>query len=313
MTITLQKTAYGGWDNTYTLANGRIELGITADVGPRLIRLGYVNEHNLFFENPHDMGKISGDDWRIYGGHRLWHAPEVKPRTYYPDNHAVDVRRVADHVEVIQPIESTTGIQKTLLIHMREDSDAIQVVHQLTNHGMWSIECGLWALSVMAAETRGIIPLPPRASHTDHLLPTNTLTMWAYTHLNDPRFTLGKHYILLQQDSSATTPQKIGADVRDNWVASVNHGTLFVKTFQRQEGYTYPDLGCTVEVFTNEVMLEVETLSPMRVIEPGETVSHVENWFLFKEVSTPQDDADVERDILPHVMQAKDAWMDYSE
>ena len=31
-----------------------------------------------------EKGKTGGSEWHIYGGHRLWHAPEVMPRTYYP-------------------------------------------------------------------------------------------------------------------------------------------------------------------------------------------------------------------------------------
>ena len=36
----MERTSYGGWPNCYRLSNGLIDLVVTADVGPRIIRLG---------------------------------------------------------------------------------------------------------------------------------------------------------------------------------------------------------------------------------------------------------------------------------
>jgi hypothetical protein len=42
----------------------------------------------------------------------------------------------------------------------------------------------------------------------------------------------------------------------------------------------YPDFGCSVEIFTNAAMLEVETLGPLTTLEPGSAVEHIEQWSL---------------------------------
>ena len=86
----LQKTPYGGWKNCIRLTNAEIELIATTDVGPRVIRLGFIGGQNLFKEWKDQLGKTGSDKWVIYGGHRLWHAPEVMPRTYAPDNGPVE-------------------------------------------------------------------------------------------------------------------------------------------------------------------------------------------------------------------------------
>jgi hypothetical protein len=44
----------------------------------------------------------------------------------------------------------------------------------------------------------------------------------------------------------------------------------------------YPDFGCSVEIFTNAAMLEVETLGPLATLEPGSAVEHVEEWSLHR-------------------------------
>ena len=39
----MEKIKYAGWENCYRLDNGRIELVITGDVGPRVIRFGFID------------------------------------------------------------------------------------------------------------------------------------------------------------------------------------------------------------------------------------------------------------------------------
>jgi hypothetical protein len=143
--------------------------------------------------------------------------------------------------------------------------------------------------------------LPPRGSHPKDLLPANLLTLWAYSDMADPRWTWGTKYIMLRQDPAATMPQKIGAMAPDGWIAYANHGNLFIKKFTYVPGARYPDFGCSVETFTNADMLEVETVAPLVNLQPGAAVEHVEDWFLFRGVPIPQNDADVDRDVLPKV------------
>ena len=79
-----------------------------------------------------------------------------------------------------------------------------------------------------------------------------------------------------RQDKNATTKFKFGLNAEDGWLAYVNHGVAFIKNFAHLVDAEYPDNGCSVEVFTNNNMLEIETLSPLYVLSPGEEISHVE-------------------------------------
>ena len=46
----VDKVEYKGWHNCYRVSNGEIEAIVTADVGPRIIRFGFVGGQNLFKE-----------------------------------------------------------------------------------------------------------------------------------------------------------------------------------------------------------------------------------------------------------------------
>ncbi len=300
----LTQVEYGGWATNYQLSNGLIDVIITGDVGPRLIHFGFTGAGNEFYNDPDALG-YSGDAWQLYGGHRFWHAPEDLTRTYLPDNSPVEVSEQNGSVLIQQAVEPETGLRKALQLTMSDDAAHIRVTHSLQNMGMWPITIAPWALSVMGAGYRCIFPMSPRGSHPQDLLPGNALVVWPYTHMDDPRWTWGKKYVLLQQNSDTDAPQKVGSNVEDGWIAGTRDGHLFVKLFQHVDGATYPDAGCTIETFTNDFMLELETLGPLQTVQPQASIQHVEDWFLFRDVSTPNNDDDVDANVLPRVREAQ--------
>ena len=294
----VEKIAYRGWPNCVKLTNGLIELVVTSDVGPRIIHVSAAGGENLFKVYDEMAGKSGGDMWRIYGGHRLWHAPEVEPRTYAPDNSPVKVKETKRGLRVVQPVEASTGIEKQIDVALADGKPSAVVKHTLTNHGPWPVELAPWALSVMDVGGKVIIPMPPRGTHPECLLPANTLTLWPYTDMRDPRWTWGFKYICLQQDASAKLPQKAGVMVPDGWVACAIKGSLFVKRFDFVPGAKYPDWGCSVETFTNKDMIEMETVGPLVTLAPGASVEHVERWSVFTGVPAPKSEDEIDQ-LLP--------------
>jgi hypothetical protein len=294
-----ERLNYLGWPTCYRLDNGEVELIVTGDVGPRLIHFGFAGKENLFAVLPGTAGLTGGEDWRVYGGHRLWHAPEAMPRTYYGDNHPVKVEFDGVVLRIAQPVEPWTGIQKKMEIRMAKTGARILVRHILVNQSMWPVELAPWALTVMAPGGTAIAPLPPRGSHPEHLLPSGTIALWPYTNMADPRWTWGERFVMLRQDAGRPLPQKIGFNAPDGWAAYVRNDTLFVKRFEVQPGADYLDFGSCLELFTDDSMLEVETLGPARTLAPGQSAIHDETWYLAAHVSQPFSDEDVERDILP--------------
>jgi hypothetical protein len=146
----------------------------------------------------------------------------------------------------------------------------------------------------MAPGGTEIIPLPKKVSHGESLLPNQSLVLWTYTDLTDPRFSFGSKYIIVRQDAKGKAT-KIGLRHSEGWVGYHRAGLLFVKRFERQVNQHYPDLGSNFETFTNEDMLEVESLGPLTKLEPGTAVEHREVWELHKNVPAVTDEASMDR------------------
>jgi hypothetical protein len=291
---------YKGWGHCIRLSNKLVDLIIPTEIGPRIIRFGFLDHENEFYEDPHQADKREGDEWRMFGGHRLWHAPENMPRTYYPDNNPIHYDLLDGVLQLNQAVEVTTGIEKEIDIQLHEDYPKVNVVHRLRNCGIWDVELSPWALTVMASGGTALLPLPPRQSHAQNLLPSCTVTLWAYTDFSDPRWNFGPNYMMLDQDPECTGPQKVGTSNAEGWIAFLRNGHMFIKQFEYQTNANYPDMGCSAEVFTNEVMTEIETLGPLTKLTPGEVVEHVETWHLLNEFSRPKSPMAV-REILDRI------------
>lgn len=279
--VTMETVAYGGWTNCVRLSNPAIEVVATTDVGPRVMRLARIGGTNIFKEWPDQLGKTGGKEWRIYGGHRLWHAPEVQPRTYAPDNEAVKWKWTGKSLTLTQNVESQTGLQKEVELFLHGSEPEVEVVHRLINRSPWDITAAPWALSVCQGPGRALVPQEPVVPHSQKLLPGRTMSLWGYTDMADPRYWWGTHFVGVSSDEAIRTSQKIGFMNTTGWAAFQRGNEVFLKRFGWFPGATYTDLGCNLEVFTSGDMLELETLGPETSIPPGGTVEHTERWYVF--------------------------------
>ncbi len=296
----MEKVYYGGWPNCVRLTNGKVELIATTDVGPRIIRFGFVGGQNLFREYKESAGLIGGEEWRLYGGHRLWHAPEAMPRTYAPDNSTVAYKFENNTLKLSQTVEASTGIEKQIEVTLDDKEDRVSLVHRLINRNLWEVELAPWCLSVMAQGGRAILPQERFIPHTEELLPARPLVLWYYTNMADPRWKWSTRYIQLQQDPSNSKPQKIGIRNTLGWAAYQLGEDLFIKRFPFDDKASYIDYGSNNEIFTNEAMLEVESVGPVTRLAPGAQVEQKETWYLFK-AKVGEDDASIDTVLLPLV------------
>lgn len=61
-------------------------------------------------------------------------------------------------------------------------------------------------------------------------------------------------------------------------------------------------MGSSFEIFTNERFLELETLGPMRTLQPGESMEHVETWSLHRPVAVERwDDEGLDHALAPYL------------
>ena len=304
--LQLEQISYKHFGRCYRLCNDQVDLLVTGEFGPRIIRFGFIGEENEFAEVDFSLDVPGHGTWRLHGGHRFWHAPEDMIRTYLPDDEPVHVEEPGGFIRVRQPVQPDSGIEKELDITLAPDRPAVTVRHRLRNHNLWPVELAPWALSAMRDSGTCILPLPGRrAPRLGELPGISTIALWQYSDMSDNRFSWGRNCIRMTHDPAQAAPQKIGASVTDGWAAYLRKGNLFLKTFDHVEGANYPDRGCSVEVFFNEEFLELETLGPLTRLQPGASVEHRESWRLFRDLPPLEGEDDISEAIPPIIEQAK--------
>jgi hypothetical protein len=300
--VNIEKTEYKGWTNCYRITNGEVELIVTADVGPRIIRFGFVGGQNLLKEFPEQMGKSGEEKLQLRGGDRVWKAPEDPVATWAPDNVPVAIQVTSTGVVARAPIEPLTKLQKEIEVSLSPSGTSVMISHRITNHSVFPLEFAPWALTMMAPGGLAVSGFPPRGKHPINLEATNPLVMWAYTDLSDPRWKFTKKYLTLRQDQNNTEPQKLGLFNPDTWAAYLLNGEAFLKRTKADPSKPYPDFGCSFETFTDNEFLEIETLGPLSKLQPGQTVELVEEWALFRDARLRNiDDGELDRVVLPLV------------
>ncbi len=296
--IEISEHPYAGWERALWLTNGTVELVVTLEVGPRIIRFAQCGGENIFQEFTDQLGKKGEEEWMIRGGHRFWTAPETQ-ETYTYDNDSVAYRIVSlNSVEIEQAPNHKTGWKRTLIVTLHDDG-LVKVEHRLENIGTSSIDIYPWALTVLRGGGVAVIPQSTYRWHpgerpdtikpndTD-FLPNRKVILWKYTDLSDPRFTFGTDFWWIEQKSN-TLSLKFGLEYDQGWVAYQWKKIVFCKHVAYEQGALYPDMGSNFELYTGRDILELETLAPARPLAPGSSTTLTENWKLLQTEGSVKD------------------------
>lgn len=288
MGIRIKEISFKTFGKCIELSNGSIDVVITTECGPRVIRVGFIGQENEFCDDSLVSNRTyDNEEWKMRGGHRLWHSPEHFPRTYIADNDPVEWQSIENGVILTQKSEPWAQIQKSMQITLAAEENKVKIRHNIINKNAWAVELSAWAISVMAPGGKEIVPQTTRDTG---LLGNRVIALWPYAKMNDPRVHWGDKYITVKQDSTAKQAFKFGISNEDGWVAYFNHGNAFIKTYTHVIGAKYPDFGVSFETYTNDFMVELESLSPLTRLEPEATLSHEEEWELIQGVPMPEND-----------------------
>jgi hypothetical protein len=265
-------SGYRHFGDCLFLSNGMFEVAIPLHFGIRIIRFGRVGGENLFYEQPSDMTDLTTEDgWRIYGGHRLWLAPE-SVLTYCPDNKDISYTLIEKGAVLFQPLDSRLHVIKSITVEFNDNG--IAVTHTVQNKSSSPLKAALWGISAMRAGGIQKIPFSPPATGAT---PNRLFSLWDYTDLGDIRASYFKDCIILRH---LPLPQlyKIGVNLPEGCIFYTLGNDIFVLTYDIIPGTVYPDNGVSYETYMCPHMTELETLSPLYEIAPGCSVNHRENW-----------------------------------
>jgi hypothetical protein len=278
--VSIRDIDHAGLAAIELIARG-VRLVIVHGAGPRIAWFGRTRGENLFYWD--DAGVHTRRDWKLRGGHRLWvtrPCADETEETYHPDNAACRVRRLRGGVAVTAPVDPG-GIEKSLVVRATENEWS--VTHQVRNAGdmLWS--GGLWSLTCTrpARTTTYRIPLDGGAPSWD-VITLVVPRQWGGGHtsrLADPQFRMSEREIVVRP--RGVEAKRMVSAPRGTLVMEDATRGAFAKTARFAPQGIYPRAtNVALYIAPGNFMVELETMSPMQALLPGETMSHVETWSL---------------------------------
>ena len=273
------------FQNCLRLNNGEVEVIVSTDFGPRVLAYSFVGGENILGIHTAAKTVTALGEFKPYGGHRLWIAPENMPNSYAPDNAPVEYFYDAqtNSIRLVQPVETVTRTQKEITVSLDKNGSGVTVHHKITNVGDAEIELAAWALTILRGGGEVFVPNEPFAPYgAETLLPVRNLTVWSYTDFSDSRWKFERDFIRLCVDEMQENPQKIGVSNKQGWAKYVAGDLEFTKTFVYDSAVIYPDMNSNTEVYVAGNFVEIESLAPLCRLKKGDSTEHVENWKLAK-------------------------------
>ncbi len=297
--ITVNEINYLNFGKCVAISNGAIEIYVTVDFGPRIIRCGFVGGENFMLEDRDFSLKMSvadsefdDDTFYIRGGHRCWISPERAPRVRYPDNKRVSYEHIGSKVIFYQEKQEANEVEISLEIEMSENANEIIINHIVKNTSYWPKEYAVWPITVLNGGGLAYIPMNIVRRG---LLPNRNIVFWPYAKITDERAVFGDRYISLRHDSSVEGAFKVGINQERPWAVYFHHGDMFLKKYLVIDGGKYTDFGSTFEAYTDSNVLELESLGELKTVDSGETNSHIEKWILYKDVTVPVNEDEMDK------------------
>ena len=268
------------WGRVLWITDGCTELAVALEFGIRIVHLSCVGHENLFYVQPADRSDgFTEGDWCLYGGHRLWLAPESND-SYYPDNSPVQYTVKGDMILFEQEIDQLLLVRKYLSVAFQTDG-SIQVVQKIENISDRVIEGAAWGVNTLDAGGEAEITFG--CTNTGGFNPQRVISLWSDTNVNDPRLTFEKDRLLARHLPSSDY-LKIGLYSKPGRAVFKNKGQRFTLTFDAELLEFYPDNGCNFELYMCMQFMELESLGKMTRILPGQSAIHTEVWHLDKDV-----------------------------
>ncbi len=268
---------YKGWPDARLISNGRVWAAIVPSLG-RVMQFGFVNDEGVLWENPRLMGQaMTAQPWDVpgsFGGDKTWPAPQSAwnwPPPDVFDREAVSVREVPGGLLLASDLSPRFGIRTERRIEMEPGQPVMRITttyHKLQGE---PVDLSVWVITQAKVPEFVQLPIPKDSRFPEGYSRQSTL----------PDGLVSREHDQLRFRRDPQESHKIGNDA-DRVIWYGRNVTLTIESPRLAEA-TYPDQGCSMEVYTNGGVaeyVELETLGPIRHLVVGDSVSAVNRYRL---------------------------------
>lgn len=273
-TIAISPTSVHGID-ALRLDGGGTSVTVSVSMGPRILSLAGADGRNLLADLPDARIELPGlPAYRMLGGHRLWHTPEVPATTYRPDGAPVTVTQVTGGVDLLGADDPVQGVRKRLRVTIEDG--IVHVEHEVRNSGVVPITTAAWAITQVPPRGEAWIPFGVGELDGPYL-PNRAIVLWPYSSLGDERLSLEDDVAIVRGIAGSPGRVKVGTQRDRGWIAWRDGATVLVIRAAQEPG-TYGDMGAATQCYSCGDFVELETIGPAETLAPGAATVHRQTW-----------------------------------
>ena len=281
-----EKISYRGYEDCYRISNDSVEVIIVAGAGARILRYS-LKDRNIIYEDPALDGKTLEDFLK---------------KSFGPDGARFDVRGVTSpgnkrdtlwigpytaeitgnySVKTTSMVDHNMGIDITREFFLDSISSHLLIRQTMTNKSNLETNWYFWGRIFSPIGGKIIIPLNPNSKFGSR---------WGYyngsdfisENAQDPLIETSDSLLFYRADITGTR-KRYGIDSDQGLIIYGYNEQLYVIKFNIDLSKTYlTESGETIIVFTDgELLVELEPTSPVAKLNPGESFTFEENWWLF--------------------------------
>jgi hypothetical protein len=299
--VTATRCDYHGWTGSVLLGNGLVEAVIVPAVG-RVMQFRFAGSvAGPFWENPARQDARTGAasvEWANFGGDKSWPAPQsawprLIGRGWPPpsgfDGLPMEASIDGAAVTLVSPIDPHYGIRVRRRIELAPGRPVMTITTRYEKVGGPPVETGIWTITQLRdpAAVYAVLPAGHRADpayvrQSEAPPPSLAVTGGLVSLTRDP---LQSHKIGFRTGTLV-------------WIGPTEVLRLDVTVVA---GATYPDDGCSAEVYTQAdplAYVELELLAPLAILQPGAASEHTMVYTLAHRAA-PSPAAEIERLLRP--------------
>jgi hypothetical protein len=203
-------------------------------------------------------------------GSTLWPSPQNWP---WPPSSTLDRMAYASFIQndtlfLTSYPDQLTGLKFSKSFWMDQQKDVLRINYTITNISNHVVSVGPWEVTRVAPGGLSFFPvdslLDPPLSNLKSTYTKSGITWFQF------------------KNELVTTDQKLFQGGKSGWLAHINNGLLFVKSFPDiTPKQVAPGQG-EVEIFANEyhTYVELENHGTYSMLEPGESLYYPVSWYL---------------------------------
>jgi len=277
---------YKGWAESFEIDNGCLKVVVVPSIG-RIMYFGLIDGENLLWNNKKLLGKnikytdefLNKHFWANYGGDKVWNMEQKNftkvlgrgwPPDEYFDGGKFEYDLLENGVKIKSQVSEYTNTFLTRKITTTPGSKKVKIAQTITctkNNSI--VPATIWSVTQVKPPQKYIIDRNQNSKFTDNIK--------YFMEKFDPDMEILKEHMIIANVENDTV--KIGSDSKE-FLAAVYNDKIFVQSFQYEKNKKYPDEGCTSEIFINPRFVELELLSPLKMLKEGEKLNYNIEWSL---------------------------------